>query len=215
MASIHDVNPTELIEKASEALAQNDAITAPEWAAFVKTGRHKERIPSRKDWWEVRAAAVLRTIYRQGPIGVSKLRIKYGGKKRRGHKPAHFYIASGNILRKILQQLEKAGFVKQDQRSGYKGRVITPQGKSFLDKIATELHKRKKPSSVKPQPESKQVDEKKGKPAEEVNDKKEENVKKDSTPTPEVPKEAPTQNIENTKEPAPKAEDTKEKPKQN
>jgi len=141
MASIYDVDPTELIEKAAKELEKNENMKAPEWASYVKTGAHKERVPLKNDWWPIRAAAVLRTVYRYGPIGVSKLRVKYGGKKRRGHKPNRFYPGSGSIIRKVLQQLEKAGLLKQQEKSGHKGRVITPQGKSFLDKIATQIYK--------------------------------------------------------------------------
>ena len=154
MASIYDVNPNELIEKASEELKKNENIKPPEWAIYVKTGRHKERVPIKNDWWYTRTASVLRTIYKYGPIGVSKLRVKYGGKKRRGHKPPRFYPGSGNIIRKALQQLEKAGFLKKDEKSKYKGKSITPQGKSFLDKIATQIYKG---SNVQP----KKVEEKK------------------------------------------------------
>ena len=82
---------------------------------------------------------MLRKIYLMGPIGVNKLRKKYGGKKNRGHKPERFYPGSGNIIRKVLQQLEKAEFVKYSEKSVHKGRVITPKGKKFLDKIADEL----------------------------------------------------------------------------
>lgn len=141
MASIYDVDPTELIEKAAVELAKNDNIKPPEWASFVKTGAHRERVPARRDWWYVRAAAVLRTIYRMGPIGVAKLRVRYGGKKRRGYQPPEFRAGSGNIIRKILQQLEKAGFLKKEDKSQHKGRCMTPKGKSFLDKIATQIYK--------------------------------------------------------------------------
>ncbi len=172
MASIYDVNPNELIEKASEELKKNENIKPPEWAIYVKTGRHKERVPVKNDWWYTRTAAVLRTAYKYGPIGVSKLRVKYGGKKRRGHKPSRFYPGSGNIIRKALQQLEKAGFLKKDEKSKYKGRSITPQGKSFLDKIATQVYKG---SSVK----SQKVEEKKPelKPKEKKEPVKKENGK--------------------------------------
>lgn len=142
MASIYDVDPTELIEKAAEELKKNDSIKPPVWAEFVKTGVHRERAPSNKDWWYIRVAAVLRTVYRYNcPIGVSKLRVKYGGKRRRGYRPPHFYKGSGNIIRKVLQQLEKAGFLKKEEKSQHKGRVITPQGRAFLDKIATQIQK--------------------------------------------------------------------------
>ena len=140
MTTIYDVDAQELIEKAAEELKKVPEIKAPSWAAFVKTGMHKERAPVDNEWWYKRAASVLRTIYRLGPVGVSKLRTKYGGKKNRGVKKEHFYKGSGSILRKSLQQLEKAGFVKFAEKGVHKGRVITPKGKSFLDKIATQIH---------------------------------------------------------------------------
>ena len=136
MPTIYDADPSELIEKTGEELKKTESVKPPVWAAFVKTGVHKERPPVKDDWWYVRAASVLRKIYRLGPIGVSKLRVGYGGKKNRGYKPEHFYKGSGNILRKILQQLEKEGFVKIDLKSRHKGRLITAKGKKFLDGIA-------------------------------------------------------------------------------
>ena len=139
MATMYDAGAQELIEKAAEGLKKIPEIKPPDWAAFVKTGMHKERPPANNDWWYLRAASVLRTIYRLGPVGVSKLRTKYGGKKNRGVKKEHFYKGSGNILRKALQQLEKAGFVKFTEKGIRKGRVITPKGKSFLDKIAAQI----------------------------------------------------------------------------
>jgi small subunit ribosomal protein S19e len=142
MANVYDVDPAELINKTAEELKKNNNIQPPAWAEFVKTGVHRERAPLNKDWWYIRVAAVLRTIYRaEGPIGVSKLRTKYGGKRRRGYRPPHFYKGSGNIIRKILQQLEKAGFLKKIEKEQNKGRIITKEGKSFLDKLATQLSK--------------------------------------------------------------------------
>ena len=139
MPTIYNADPSELIEKASEELKKIESIKPPVWAAFVKTGMHKERPPVKNDWWYIRAASILRKIYRLGPIGVSKLRVNYGGKKNRGYKTEHFYKGSGNILRKILQQLEKEGFVKIDLKSKHKGRLITAKGKKFLDDIAGKI----------------------------------------------------------------------------
>lgn len=151
--AIFDVYPNDLIKTAAKELKKIQEIKPPAWAGFVKTGRHKERPPANPDWWHTRVAAVLRSVYKLGPIGVSKLRIKYGGKKRRGHKMPHTYKGSGNILRKSLQQLEKAGFVKQAVVKGRKGRIITPKGKAFLDKIAVQLSKaRPKPAHIKEKP---------------------------------------------------------------
>ena len=141
MTTMYDIDSQELILKAAEELKKIPEIKPPVWAPFVKTGMHKERPPMNHDWWYIRTASVLRIIYRLGPIGVSKLRTKYGGKKNRGTKTEHFYKGSGNILRKSLQQLEKAGLVKFAEKGIHKGRIITPKGSSFLDKIATESNK--------------------------------------------------------------------------
>ena len=140
MATIYDVEQNELIEAAAKELQGIDAVKPPEWAMFVKTGHSKQRPPVRKDWWYVRAAAILRKIYRMGPIGVSKLRTMYGGRKNRGAAAEHSYKGSGNVIRKVLQQLEKAEFVKQGKVGFHKGRIITAKGKSFLDKVATKLY---------------------------------------------------------------------------
>jgi small subunit ribosomal protein S19e len=112
---------------------------APKWAAFVKTGVHKERPPLQADWWHIRAASILRTIYRNSPVGVSKLRTRYGGSKNRGAKPERFRKASGNIIRKMLQQLEKAGYVVQKKEGVHRGRMLTPAGLALLTKVATKI----------------------------------------------------------------------------
>ena len=139
MANSLEVDPQELIERVAKKLNENKVVTPPTWEGIVKTGRHTERPPTRKDWWYVRSAAVLRSVYKLGPVGTNKLRTKYGGRKNRGYKPEHFYKGSGSIVRKILQQLEKAGYIAQVQKGLAKGRKVTKQGKSFLDKIAQEM----------------------------------------------------------------------------
>lgn len=136
MTNIFDANSAKLIQETAEELKKLKEMQPPEWAKFVKTGPGKERTPSEKDWWYTRAASVLRTIFKKGPIGVSKLRTKYGNKKNRGVKPEKFTKASGNILRKILQQLEKAGLAKQTEKGVHKGRITTPKGISLLSKAA-------------------------------------------------------------------------------
>jgi len=135
MATIYDINTNKLIEKAAEEFKKNNIVKAPDWSNFVKTGAHKERPPVDKDWWYKRTAAVLRKVYINGPIGVSKLRNKYGGKKNRGHKPGKFYKGSGKIIRVILQQLEQAEFIKKGEKKVHKGRIITSKGKAFLNKL--------------------------------------------------------------------------------
>ncbi len=134
MTSGRDVPPDVLIKRLSNELKEIPEIQPPEWAKFVKLGVHKEYPPENPDWWYVRAASVLRKIYLNGPIGVQRLRLEYGGLRNRGVKPEHFFRGSGNIIRKILQQLEKAELVEKDQSN--KGRKITPKGTAFIDHVA-------------------------------------------------------------------------------
>jgi small subunit ribosomal protein S19e len=139
MITVYDIDALKLIEKVAEKLKQVPEIKAPEWATFSKTGAHKERPPEKPDWWHTRAAAVLRTIYAKGPIGVSKIRTKYGGRVKMNVKPGHFRKGSGSVARKVLQQLQNAGFVAYQGKGVHKGRIITGKGKSFLDKTAKEV----------------------------------------------------------------------------
>lgn len=141
MTYILEVDPQQLIAKAAEELKNQKLMQPPDWSKFVKTGRQKERLPEQEEWWYVRAAAILRSVAKLGPVGTEKLRTKYGGRKRRGHTPERFYKGSGSIIRTIFKQLEQAQFVKQAQKGVHKGRVLTPKGTSFLDKIAVQIAK--------------------------------------------------------------------------
>lgn len=131
---IYKVNQHELVLELAKELKNH--IEMPEWALFVKTGVHRETIPRNPDWWYIRAASILRVTYKLGPIGVSKLRTKYGGRKNRGVRPDKFALASGKVIRTILQQLEKAELIKQSAVGVHKGRITTPSGASLLVKAA-------------------------------------------------------------------------------
>ncbi|MFH0978542.1 MAG: 30S ribosomal protein S19e [Candidatus Woesearchaeota archaeon] len=142
MVTVFDVPQGQLTTELSNDMKKIPEFKPPEWASFVKTGVYKQRPPVDSDWWYKRAASVLRTLYLKGPIGVSKLRTRYGGKKNRGVKPEKFKRGSGNIIRKILQQLEKAQFAKKVDKGVHKGRVLSPKGKAFVDKVALRLAKK-------------------------------------------------------------------------
>ncbi|RZN46166.1 30S ribosomal protein S19e [archaeon] len=135
MTTVYDVPADRLIEKLAEELEGNESLTPASWASFVKTGVHNERPPEQKNWWYIRAASLLRRIYIEGPVGVHRLCTYYGGIKNNGHKPEGRRSAGGSIIRTLLQQLQAAGYVETTP----KGRIITPQGKAFLDKLSTTL----------------------------------------------------------------------------
>jgi small subunit ribosomal protein S19e len=137
MANIYDVKASEVIKLAAERL--KDKIKRPSYIDFVKSGANKERVPQDSNFFYVRSASILRQVYLNGPIGVSRLRTRYGSRKEHVVHRRHHVKAGGSIIRDALQGLEKAGYIKQSAGLD-KGRVITAQGKSFMDKIAKELN---------------------------------------------------------------------------
>ncbi|ODS37232.1 MAG: 30S ribosomal protein S19e [Candidatus Altiarchaeales archaeon WOR_SM1_79] len=137
MATAYDAPADELIEAVAEDLKHNVRLKRPQWARFVKTGVNKDRCPENPDWWWTRAASVLRKVCVNGPVGVSRLKVAYGSRKNRGHKPEKFQKGAGKIIRSILQEFDDLGFTEKVAGKDRKcGRKITPKGQSYLDKIA-------------------------------------------------------------------------------
>tara|TARA_B100000941_G_scaffold64343_1_gene42689 strand:- start:5342 stop:5833 length:492 start_codon:yes stop_codon:yes gene_type:complete len=146
MTTYYDV-PADLLNPAlADKLSENKSINRPQWADFVKTGIHRERPPSQTNWWELRCAALLRKVGRDGPIGVNALAQAYGGKKDNGSNPHTPAMGSRHIIRTALQQLTEAGLVEMkemktvqsvdgDQKL-YPGRTLTPLGHKLLDEVA-------------------------------------------------------------------------------
>ena len=141
--TVHEIKPDLFINVLAEKLKQMKEFAMPEWAKFVKTSHGKERPPQQSDWWYIRAASILRTLYVRGVVGVERLRTKYGTRKNPGVSPEKFVKASGKIIRTILQQAEKAGLAElvKGKRSG---RRLTKKGKEWLEEIAAELKKKEK-----------------------------------------------------------------------
>lgn len=139
LVTVFDVEGQTFVEVLAELLKSRygETIKPPPWATFVKTAHFKNRPPSDADWWYKRAASILRTLYIKGPIGVSRLRKKYGGRKDSPMRKAHFHRAAGNHIRKILQQLERVELVTTSR----KGRSLTPKGVSLLDSLAASILK--------------------------------------------------------------------------
>ena len=143
MVTAFDVEHDALISTLKEKLKKTEFVKPEEWAQFVKSGRHAERVPVQEDFWYIRAASILRNLYIHGPKGVERLRKVYGGRKNRGVKPEKKYKAGGKIIRTILQQLEKEGLVVKVMRSGRKGRQLTPKAVKLIDNTAHEITKKK------------------------------------------------------------------------
>lgn len=134
MANVYDVKANDLIKIAAERL--KGKIDKPAYVDFVKSGANKERVPQDPNFWYVRSASLLRHIYLNGPVGVSRLRTKYGSRKEHVVHRRHHVKSGGSVIRDSLIGLEKLKYI----RSTKEGRVITPQGRSFLDKICKEIN---------------------------------------------------------------------------
>ncbi len=139
MTSMYDADPKGVIEETAKTL--KSSLSMPKWALFVKTGHFKAKPPAHQEWWFLRGASILRKVYTKGTICVNRLKMLYGGKKNRGHSPEKRFAASGKIIRVLLQQLEKAELIKPTQIGIFKGRVITPKGKSMMDKLSRNVKK--------------------------------------------------------------------------
>lgn len=133
MVTAFDVDANKLIEKSAEKLKEMK-IHKPAFVGLVKTGAHAERPPQSEDFWYVRCASILRHFYVSGSIGVQRLRTHYGGKKRRGVKPARHMAAGGSTIRKAIQELEKAGLLTKEKNK----RVLSGKGRKLLDAAAKE-----------------------------------------------------------------------------
>jgi len=138
MVRVHDVPADELIGALAEHLKKVPEVEPPQWAPFVKTGSHAERPPQRSDWWYTRAASLLRKVYLNGPVGIHKLEIVYGGSKAVAYFPKHHRDAGGSVIRNLLKELEQAELVT---KQGNKGRVLTPKGVALLDKVSKDVFK--------------------------------------------------------------------------
>ncbi|MFB6111879.1 MAG: 30S ribosomal protein S19e [Halobacteriaceae archaeon] len=140
MPTHYDAPTDELLSALAEELATRDAIEAPEWVTYAKTGPGRELPPQQEDFWERRCGSLLRKVAIDGPVGVGALETEYGGvssgSTRYRVAAEHATDGSGKIIRTALQQLEEVGLVSTAKGEG---RRITPDGQSLLDRTAGEV----------------------------------------------------------------------------
>jgi len=132
-STVKDVPADRFIKHFAEHLKRQGKFELPKWADTVKTGVHKELAPYNTDWLYVRAASIVRRIYIRGGTGVGGFKKVYGGQYRRGTCTNTFQLASGKILRYVMQQLEEIGLVEASPNGG---RKLTQEGQRELDTIA-------------------------------------------------------------------------------
>ena len=135
--SVFVVQPEKIIEILANKLKEYPEISPPEGSEFWKTAFFKELAPmDSENFWYIRCASILRKVKKFGPIGVNKLRKAYGGKNRKGRGLHHSAKASGKIIRVALQQLVEANLLEMNER---KGRIISTEGTSLLERTAYEI----------------------------------------------------------------------------
>ncbi len=133
MSNVYDVKASELIKATAEKL--KPMAKKPKYVDIVKSGAGRERPPQDPDFWYIRMASILRQVYVNGPVGVERLRTRYSKRQEHVVHKKHHIKAGGSIIRDALIELERLKLVKKAKG----GRVITPEGQSFLDKISKEL----------------------------------------------------------------------------
>ena len=131
--TVKDVDSQKLIVAYAAHLKRSGKLELPKWVDIVKTASYKELSPIDPDWFYVRVASLARQVYLHKGLGVGTLTKFHGGKKRRGNRPNHHASASGSVIRKALQALEKLRLVEVDSHGG---RKITQIGQQELDRIA-------------------------------------------------------------------------------
>src|SRR5438309_11090553 len=131
MPTAFEVPANELINRLAKHLKENvSEISPPSWSEYAKTGAHKERPPQDPDWWYARCASLLRKLYVHGPVGVSRLRVQYGGNVGKGNSPEHYGRGGGLAIKETLKQHQKAEIVA---KVGRKGRKLTKQGLKLIN----------------------------------------------------------------------------------
>ncbi|MFA5108881.1 MAG: 30S ribosomal protein S19e [Candidatus Micrarchaeia archaeon] len=138
MVTAYDVDALKLVKMTAQELEKMN-IPAPKWVGTVKSGPHRQRLPQDEKFWYIRCASILRKAYIGSVVGVSSLRTHYGGRKARGVRPEKHRRAGGNLIRKGMQALEKAGLMQKAKV----GRELSAKGRKLLDGVAKEISNQK------------------------------------------------------------------------
>nr|MDO8112299.1 40S ribosomal protein S19 [Candidatus Sigynarchaeota archaeon] len=139
VSNVFAVDPTAFIKKTANQLKTFPEINPPREVklGLWKTSCARELPPENsEEFWYIRSASLLRKLALKKRIGVSRLRKLYGCHQRNGVKPPHYRKCAGKIIRRCLQQLEKAGLVQIEKAAG---RKLTSAGQSLIDKIAHDI----------------------------------------------------------------------------
>ena len=144
-----DVPSNAFINELASFFKEKNVIKLPKWSYLVKSSHANEVVPLDPDYMFYKAAAIARILYitKSKAIGVGSLKSFFGKKMRRGVEPPKFMKAAGKIIRELTKQLKANGYVENYGAKGNEvtyGMVLTKQGRTELDKIASKVMKGKK-----------------------------------------------------------------------
>lgn len=146
--TVLDVNSNTFIKTLAEFFKEKNVIKLPKWSNLVKSANSNELAPLDPDFMYYKAAAIARILYvkKSKTIGVGSLRTMFGKKQRRGCQPPIAAKAAGKIIRELTKQLKSNGYVEHfgSKEGASYGMVLTRQGRTELDKIASKCIKESK-----------------------------------------------------------------------
>ena len=147
--TVLDVPSNAFINELASFFKEKNVIKLPKWSYLVKSSHANEVVPLDPDYMFYKAAAIARILYitKSKAIGVGSLKSFFGKKMRRGVEPPKFMKAAGKIIREIVKQLKANGYVENygtKQNAVTYGMVLTKQGRTELDKIASKVVKEQK-----------------------------------------------------------------------
>ncbi|KAI5187033.1 small subunit ribosomal protein S19e [Nematocida homosporus] len=139
---VEEIEPATFIATLAKTLVEEKKIERPAEAEYIKTGHGKENAPQDPNWYHIRVASILRKLYMEELKSPEKLKHGFGTlwfaqvystAKNNGHKPSHTVTGSKSLVRRILQGLERVGFVSQIPKGG---RRLTSTGRSYLEAVS-------------------------------------------------------------------------------
>ena len=147
--TVLDVPSNAFINELASFFKEKNVIKLPKWSYLVKSSHANEVVPLDPDYMFYKAAAIARILYitKSKAIGVGSLKSFFGKKMRWGVEPPKFMKAAGKIIRELTKQLKANGYVENYGAKGNEvtyGMVLTKQGRTELDKIASKVMKGKK-----------------------------------------------------------------------
>ena len=112
---------------------------------FVKCSYANELSPLDPDWFFVKAAAIIRQVYKSKSktLGIGSLKVQFGKRQRRGVNTNVRSNAGGKIIRDIVRQLKSISYVENYASTDgvTMGLLVTRTGKAQLDKIAAGIRR--------------------------------------------------------------------------